>query len=109
MSRPISVPAATSSLLPVFLLTSLPHAGFARAAGPFRPLLGSWRGAGTLSTNSGQREPITCRAVYEVGETDDPLIQSLVCASDAFRLEIRSDATASGGVLHGRWQAISGA
>ena len=74
------------------------------AAGPFRPFLGSWQGVGKITTQDGRREPISCRATYEGGDGDQSLTQSLVCASDSFRLNIQSSATAEGGQLQGQWQ-----
>ena len=76
----------------------------ALAAGPFRPFLGSWQGSGAITTNDGRREPIGCRATYEGGDGDQSLTQSLVCASDSFRLNIQSSASAQGGQLQGQWQ-----
>jgi hypothetical protein len=74
------------------------------AAGPFRPFLGSWQGAGAITTQDGRREPISCRATYEGADGDQSLTQSLVCASDSFRLNIECSATAEGGQLQGQWQ-----
>src|SRR5580658_69186 len=76
----------------------------ALAAGPFRPFLGSWQGSGAITTQDGRREPISCRATYEGDDGDRSLTQSLVCASDSFRLNIQSSATAEGGRLQGQWQ-----
>jgi hypothetical protein len=78
--------------------------GPASAAGPFRAFIGSWQGAGAITTQDGRREPISCRATYEGGDGDQSLTQSLVCASDSFRLNIQSNATAEGGQLQGQWQ-----
>jgi hypothetical protein len=76
----------------------------AYAAGPFRPFLGSWRGTGEITSFDGRREPISCRATYEGGDGDRSLSQTLVCASDAFRLNIESSAVAEGGGLRGEWR-----
>ena len=81
-----------------------PSLSTAAPAGPFGPFLGSWQGAGTISTSDGRRERISCRATYEGGEGGESLSQSLVCASDAFRLNIESSAVANGGELRGQWQ-----
>jgi hypothetical protein len=76
----------------------------ASAASPFRPFLGSWRGTGQITGMDGRREPISCRATYEGGD-DRSLSQVLVCASDAFRLNIESNVTADGGGgLQGQWR-----
>jgi hypothetical protein len=76
----------------------------ALAAGPFHPFIGSWRGGGKITSKDGRQEPITWRATYEGEDGDRSLIQSLVCASDAFRLSIESSAVAEGGALRGEWR-----
>jgi hypothetical protein len=76
----------------------------ASSAGPFRPFLGSWRGTGRITSTDGRAEPISCRATYEGSDGDTSLNQALVCASDSFRLNIESNATADGGSLRGEWR-----
>jgi len=76
----------------------------ALAAGPFRPFLGSWQGAGAITTQDGRREPISCRATYDSGEGEESLTYSLVCASDAFRVNIEASLTAQRGQVQGQWQ-----
>jgi hypothetical protein len=73
------------------------------AAGPFRPFLGSWRGTGEITTQDSRKEPISCRATYE-GDDEQSLTISLVCASDAFRINIESSVTEEGGALRGEWR-----
>ena len=73
------------------------------AAGPFRPFLGSWRGTGEITTQDSRKEPISCRATYE-GDDEQSLTISLVCASDAFRINIESNVTEEGGALRGEWR-----
>jgi hypothetical protein len=79
----------------------------ALAAGPFRLFLGSWQGSGAITTQDGRREPISCRATYDAGEGDESLTQSLVCASDAFRVNIEASLTAQGGQVQGEWRETS--
>jgi len=79
----------------------------ASAAGPFRPFLGSWQGSGAITTQDGRREPISCRATYDAGEEAESLTQSLVCASDAFRVNVEASLTAEGGQVQGQWQETS--
>ena len=85
-------------------LAAWPGPAFAAKAGPFRPFLGSWSGTGVITSSNGQRDPITCRATYEAADGDWSLSQSLVCASDSFRLNIESSVTADGRQLQGQWQ-----
>ena len=85
-------------------LATAPDAAVAASGGPFRPFLGTWHGGGVITTSDDRRQRISCRATYQGGEDDQSLTQSLVCASDAFRLNIEASATASGGQLQGEWQ-----
>ena len=85
------------------LVTLWPAVDPAWAAGPFRPFLGSWRGTGAITGSDGRREPISCRATYE-SDDEQSLSQSLVCASDSFRLNIECRASAEGGQLQGQWR-----
>ena len=73
------------------------------AAGPFRPFLGSWRGTGEITTQDSRKEPISCRATYE-GDDEQSLNITLVCASDAFRINIESNVTEEEGALRGQWR-----
>jgi len=74
------------------------------AAGPFRPFLGSWRGTGELTTQDSRKEPISCRATYDDGGDEQSLNITLVCASDAFRINIESSVTEDQGALRGQWR-----
>ena len=98
----------SAAAAPAFVLAAAlslwPSAGFAAHAGPFRPFLGAWRGAGEITSSNGQTEPIRCRAIYEGGDEGRSLTQSLVCASDSFRLNIEASATANGSAFQGQWQ-----
>jgi len=73
------------------------------AAGPFRPFLGSWSGRGEITTQDNRREPISCRATYD-GDDEQSLSITLVCASDAFRINIESNVTEEEGALRGQWR-----
>ncbi len=92
-----------AALLMISALPAGPGAAFAASAGPFRPFLGSWSGSGAITSTDGRREPISCRATYEASD-EQSLAQSLVCASDSFRVTIEMNATVEGGALQGQWQ-----
>ena len=93
-----------AALLVISALSAWPTVSFAASAGPFRPFLGNWQGSGSITSSDDRREPITCRATYQNGDDDSSLTQSLVCASDSFRLNIETNATAADGQLQGQWQ-----
>ena len=83
-------------------LAAFAATGASAASDTFRPFLGSWQGTGAITSSNGQREPLSCRAAYD-GD-DSTLNQSLVCASDSFRLNIQSNISSSGGAVQGTWQ-----
>jgi hypothetical protein len=83
---------------------SLPEAASARTDGPFASFLGNWRGRGEVVDTAGKTEPITCRAHYEVSESGATLTQTLVCASDSYRFDVKSSVIADGTSVGGGWQ-----
>jgi hypothetical protein len=80
--------------------------GYAQSA-PFAGMAGVWSGAGTIELDDGAKERIRCRATYAVSRDGDGLNQSLVCASDSYKFDLRSDVTANNGVLSGSWSETS--
>jgi len=86
----------------------LPGAAANAQAGPFAGMAGVWSGNGTITLEDGSNERIRCRATYAVSREGDGLNQSLVCASDSYKFELRSDVTAgSNGALSGTWREVS--
>jgi hypothetical protein len=81
-----------------------PAAGMAQAVGPFSKFDGSWQGSGEVVGADGRHERITCRAEYSIQEGGAALSQSLVCASDSYRVDISSYAVANGHDVQGHWQ-----
>jgi hypothetical protein len=71
--------------------------------GPFIGLSGHWSGAGTITMTSGTTERIRCKASYAVNATGKTIQQSLRCASDSYRLDIRSNVSSERGSLSGSW------
>jgi hypothetical protein len=57
--------------------------------------------------DSGATERIRCRATYAVSQAGNGLNQSLVCASDSYKFDLRSDVVAENGVLSGSWTETS--
>jgi hypothetical protein len=76
----------------------------AHLEGPFAKFSGNWRGSGHVVSANGRAEPINCRAHYDVSEGGANLTQSLVCASDSYRVDIRSEVVAEGQSFQGTWQ-----
>jgi hypothetical protein len=78
------------------------HAG--AAAGAFEPFAGASRGAGEVISRDGVRERISCRVNGTVSRGGEALTQSMVCASDNYRFDIRANAVAEGDRVRGEWQ-----
>ena len=83
-------------------------AGFAALPGtvqafnsPFTAMSGSWSGSGTITTSSGNKERIRCRARYDGGGSSLGLM--LRCASDSYNFELQSNATHRNGAVSGTW------
>lgn len=104
-------PAKTPILAAAVLLASLfASASAAPRGGPFAGMSGSWGGPGTLSTNTGAKEKIRCRATYKVGETGADLTLELRCASDSYKFELNGSVQNNDGTISGTWsEATRGA
>jgi hypothetical protein len=86
------------------IVLMLPQFGLAEPAHPFAKFLGNWRGAGQVVGANGSSERISCRASYSALQDGDALSQTLVCASDSYRIDIRSHVVAVGQQVQGRWE-----
>jgi hypothetical protein len=90
-----------------------PPGAKADPGGVFSAFAGTFRGGGEVLVNDGHRERISCRATGAVGGGGRTLSQTIVCASDAYKFDIRGQVVASGGEVSGDWQettrGVSGA
>src|SRR5208282_215423 len=86
---------------------SWPEIGAADSAGPFAKFLGSWRGSGQVTSTNGAAERISCRATYTGSENGAGLSQTLVCASDSYRFDVRGYVVAEGQSVQGHRQEMS--
>jgi hypothetical protein len=106
---PSGIPARSAALFAsvlaiAFCATNTFAQRAAAAPGPFAPLAGSWSGTGAVTLAGGGREPIRCRAVYNVGGDGRAMRQDLRCASDSYRFTLKGDITVQdGGNITGRW------
>ena len=76
----------------------------ALAGGPFQKFAGEWSGGGQIVGSNGRSESIRCRAEYVEAKDGAALNQTIVCASESFKLDIHSYAEASGESLQGYWR-----
>jgi hypothetical protein len=92
-----------AALLAASLFNSAGHA----QSGPFAGMAGAWSGGGTVTLEDGSAERIRCRATYAVGENGSGLNQNLICASDSYKFDLRSNVVASAGIISGTWSEAS--
>jgi hypothetical protein len=76
-------------------------------SGPFTGLAGVWSGVGTVTLDDGSTERIRCRATYAVGAGGAGLNQTLTCASDSYKFDLRTNVVAEGGAITGSWTESS--
>ncbi len=72
-------------------------------AGPFAGLAGLWSGGGTVTLDDGSTERIRCRASYAVGDGGQGLNQTLTCASDSYKFDLKTNVVAEGSAIRGTW------
>jgi hypothetical protein len=77
------------------------------AASPFDKFIGAWTGSGQIVGTNGHRESIRCRAQYTDAKAGSALNQSIVCASESFKLNITSYVEATGDAVQGYWKEAS--
>ncbi len=80
------------------------QAGMAHTSNPVAKFLGGWRGSGHVVGSDGHSERISCRATYSESNGGEALSQSLVCASDSYRFDVRSYVVADGRDVQGHWE-----
>ena len=95
---------AAAVLFGAFASTTPLHA---QAGGPFAGMAGNWSGGGTVTLDDGSSERLRCRSSYAVGAGGNGLNLSLLCASDSYRFDLRSDVISDRGALSGSWSESS--
>lgn len=89
--------------LSLSLLVCIADSSHAQSIAPFNRLAGQWSGSGTIELTSGKREPIRCRAAYDVLGGQRQLQLNIRCASDSYNFDLRASATYSAGSVSGTW------
>jgi hypothetical protein len=77
------------------------------AANPFEKFVGAWSGSGQIVGANAHRESIRCRAQYTEDKAGSALNQSIICASESFKLNIKSYVEVSGDSVQGYWKEAS--
>jgi hypothetical protein len=90
----------------MFAASVFSTAGYAQS-GPFAGMAGVWSGGGTVTLDDGSTERIRCRATYAVGAGGAGLNQTLICASDSYKFDLKTNIVAEGGAITGVWSESS--
>jgi len=77
------------------------------ASTPFARLEGQWLGGGTIRMSDGSREPLRCRADYDVLEGGRNLQLRIRCASESYNFNLQSSANYASGRVTGVWSESS--
>lgn len=70
-------------------------------------LAGTWSGGGQIRLADGRSERLTCRAFYNSRDGGNGLGIALRCASQSYKIELRSSVRLSGGRVSGTWEERS--
>src|ERR1700753_1303760 len=92
-----------AALLAASLFSAPSHA----PSGPLAGRAGVWSGGGTVTLDDGSSERIRCRVTYAVGEGGRGLNQTLTCASDSYKFDLRANVVAEGNNITGSWSEAS--
>lgn len=76
----------------------------ASAQGAFAGLHGVWSGSGQIRLEGGATENIKCNAYYTSRDEGAGLGIALRCASQSYKVELRSKILAAGGSISGTWE-----
>jgi hypothetical protein len=81
--------------------------GRAQTAQPFEGLSGKWAGDGTIALTNGTTERLRCDATYAVSGGGENLDQTLRCASDSYKFDLRISLNDKDGAILGAWNEDS--
>ena len=79
----------------------------AGTASPFEKFVGSWSGGGQIVGANGHHESIRCKAAYAEAKGGSALDQTIVCASESYKLDIHTYVEAAGETVQGYWKEAS--
>lgn len=79
----------------------------AQGPAPFQRLAGQWSGSGVIDFADGNREPIRCRASYDLLGEINKLQFDIRCASASYHFDLRGSASYSNGAITGNWSEVT--
>ncbi|MGD0720974.1 MAG: hypothetical protein ABR970_07990 [Roseiarcus sp.] len=78
----------------------------AQTPSPFSGLEGKWSGDGSIALTNGTTERLRCDATYAVSGGGDNLDQTLRCASDSYKFDLRISLVDKAGAILGNWNEL---
>src|ERR1700712_4668163 len=84
------------AIIAMTLLVGGYGSGHAQEGGTFARLAGEWNGNGTIELANCSREPLRCKAAYDVLSEERNLQLNIRCASDSYSFDLRGSATLAG-------------
>jgi hypothetical protein len=91
------------AVLALPLCLAIGSAAHSQGKAPFESLAGQWSGTGSISFSGGAREPLKCRAAYDVLGNMDKLQFSIRCASQSYNFDLRGSVVDENGRVSGSW------
>ncbi len=88
-------------------LATLPPTAALSADAPLSILAGTWNGSGQIRTGDGRTEKLSCRAFYTARDSGSGLGVALRCASQSYKIELRSSIRVAAGRVSGSWEERS--
>jgi hypothetical protein len=78
----------------------------AQTTRPFAGLSGKWSGDGSIVLSNGTTERLRCDATYVESGGGDNLDQTLRCASDSYKFDLRISLVDTAGAILGNWNEV---
>ncbi len=94
-----------SVMLSSMLLAPLTTPAIAEAA--LGGLVGTWSGSGQIKLSDGRSERLSCRAFYNPRDGGAGMGIAIRCASQSYKIELRSSLALAGGRVTGTWEERS--
>jgi hypothetical protein len=83
--------------------SATPQAQAQAALGAFASYAGAWSGGGKIALANGGVERMRCTANYRIEQGGATLTQSLSCASETYKFELKNRIEAAGDEITGAW------
>jgi hypothetical protein len=85
------------------IAVSLSLLPFSAAADDLDGLAGAWAGIGLMKPADGPREKVRCKVTYKVVKPNRFIDLDLLCASDAYKMNLQANIERKGQEIFGNW------